>query len=141
MSASMETLSFLKSLPEGRVWTVPGLAAELTLNGKQISRGAVSGLVNRLLKEGRVQVVERKKGRNGKTVSGYRVVELDGTQVREMGGPGGIRGRTHRGKRTTEQLAELLLQLASELSSMRTPLELYETKELLKELQRRVEHT
>jgi len=130
-------LAHLKGLPAGATFTAAGIA--LALEAVGVTRGSVSGFLSRLLREHRIEIVERKRGAAGKMTHSFVVKDLSAMETKGGNFPGGARGRTASGRTSTEKIADLLLQIASEITELRTPLEHYETRELMKELARRLE--
>jgi hypothetical protein len=106
----------------------------------ETSRGGVSAFLHRLHKEGAITVTGRGKGAAGKTIDTYRVVDLSDVRIKEN-----YNGRSHstggRGHSTREHLANLLMQIASEVEGMRGSLADFTTEDLLKEIGRRTRNT
>jgi len=95
--------------------------------------GAASGFVHRLQEEGYVS----KSGVPGSRYSTYTLLKDVSSLYVQGASAGGIQGRKVIRNPTTGDLAERLVEIASQLELIRSPLSSYTTAELLAEIGRR----
>lgn len=132
-SASSTILEYLQGFDTLTTFTNKSVA-----EATGVTQGAASGFLASLHKRGAITVVSRDKGPSGRMFDTYRVVDLSNVPVKEnFHGRKSTLGANRRGQTSAEHLAGLLLQIASELESLRSGLADYSTDELLKEIGRR----
>lgn len=136
-TSSSIVLDYLKTLDAEDTFTTKSIHDNLP----ELSHGSISGFISKLHKESAITVVSRNKSTSGKHLDSYRVVDISSVLVREnMTRTRNVVGNRS-GQTTLAHLAGLLLQIASEIENMRSPISDFTTEEIIKELSKRTKNT